>query len=144
MQPKWVLHDLFDDDPEPGESVRVPISSSDELRKELEALAVLEPRIVELETPDGKWVRIGIGGPLAGFAILEDVVLPLPGSPSELRTRIALAPTPAPCERVEFLCGQQPSQLRADALLPAKEVIKLVIDYFESGAFPDWLRWRES
>ena len=133
----WTLTDHFEPQEETDEPWRETITSAGQLRAELERLAALEPRIAELETPDGRIIRIGIGGPWGGFGVIE-------GLPAVLRLRIARARTSAPIARVEFLYWQQPSSLRAEQLFPVAEAVDLVVDFFQSGRFPEWLGWDQS
>lgn len=123
-----VLSDLFHDD----EPERVPISSAAELRAELAALAALAPRIAHLAFSDGSSLRIGIGGPWAGCALARR-------KPVEIEMAIAM--TPAPCDRVEFRCGGQPSALTSRHLFPVATLIDLVVEYAQNGSFPQELSW---
>src|SRR5262245_35976003 len=132
-----MLTDYFDAMDGDEENPRRAIHSADELRQELLRLASLEPRIAELHTPSGQIIRIGVGGPWGGFGVTE-------GLPAALRLRIARAKTPAPVALVEFLYWQQPSSLRAEQLFPATEMVELVVGFFQTSHFPEWVGWDQS
>lgn len=137
MRSGWVLTDYFEAMDGDQENPQRDIHSADDLRQELLRLASLESRIVELEMPDRRIIRIGIGGPWGGFGVIE-------GLPATPRVQIARAETPPALSRIEFMCWQQPSSLRTEQLFPAAEVVELVVGFYQTGSFPEWLRWDQS
>jgi hypothetical protein len=131
---EWILTDYFealDGDDEPD---RMVITSVDQFRQELGRLAALPPRVVELESPDKKVVRIGIGGPLGGLGVITR-------SAGTIYIRLAKAKTTA-CEGgAEFLYWQQPCRLAAGHLFPVADLIDLLVGYVANGAFTPDLAW---
>src|SRR5438105_2321504 len=103
------------------------IKSADHLRAMLRRFASKQPRIVEIRTPKGDSIAVGIGGP---FGYVEII----PGPDNSGGPSFAARPDVVTAESsVAFLCGGTPSPIPPKLLLPTETLIELVMRIYPSG-----------
>ena len=130
---EWVLTDWFGD-PE-GDPVypKVVVQSAEQLRQILAEYAEQEPRLLNLDRAADIRLGIALGGP---YGVVE--VYSLGGKDKSL---IALAPVETAKEDVIFVGDWQPSPFTPKYLLPAKDVIELVLCLYQQQRLPECVRW---
>jgi hypothetical protein len=113
---------------------QVAISTDEQLQTELQRLARLEPRCVEIALPEGDYINLCIGGPLAAFEYsrAKNVKSPLPSGD-------AVAKSPPEGTVYGFLCEGTHSEMLAKYLLPVNDVIEIAVYFFRTRSLPDWV-----
>jgi hypothetical protein len=119
-------------DGKPVFSPEVPVYSLGQLEQLLRGFAAREPRMLDLRRPGGGRMSLGIGGDLA--AVYADPI-------GSQWTWTAQAQRPYTDRPGEFIAYDQPQDFEASALMPAEEVIGIVLHFVEHGELPRTHVW---
>jgi hypothetical protein len=122
---------------EPVYYAEVPVYSLGQLEQLLRSFAARQPRMLDLRRPRGGRMSLGIGGDVAGI-IAYPIRNPPPGDQPSWMAQACRPYTDRPAE---FIGYDQPQYFEASALMPAEEVIRIVLHFVARGELPDTHHW---
>jgi Immunity protein Imm1 len=136
---KWTLIDCLPMVADQDDLPRTLVGSEEELRAELNRYRLRQPAsIVELVSPGGETLQIGLGGSLSGMRWLQGS-----GDPANRQLRMSLADRTYSDHGVEFRYQGSDTGFRPKHLIPAEKAIDAAVEYFQTGKLPAWLKWAE-
>ncbi|HZR52506.1 MAG TPA: Imm1 family immunity protein [Streptosporangiaceae bacterium] len=129
----WQIKDMSDGRSPAPTLIRGPA----ELRAELDRLAGLTPRIVEIGPVRAGCLLIGIGGPWMSVEYCQ-----LNPWRAETAVRDPDTPTEARPESAWYACDDEWTEIPGENLLPADQAAELIIAILSSGTIPSDARWK--
>ena len=130
----WVLTDRYGSQYADHVFSAVAIRSADHLRAVLAEFAGRDPRLLDLDSPDGFRVGLALGGPHGAVEVYGR-------EGGHEYTLVALADGPTTADAVCFVNEWQPYRVPPCNLLPAGEVIALAAELYETRRVPRRVRW---
>lgn len=133
--PDWILQDFYDEpDPVVGYPTFHP-NSRHELELLLQNYYDSPHRILRLYSKMFHVkIKMGIGPKFGAVAVYSPNTAPLP--------MCVLADIVAVDEEYPFTAESQPMYFDADLILHSSKAVQIVLDMFDSGKLPDYVRWR--
>lgn len=130
----WILYDQTEPVEDEAQFPRTAIGSAQELRDQLQHWARRKPGTALLESPEGDYLEMWLGGPWAGVAWTKP--------PASIHNASALANTPCTTAPVQFRDQGMPTHHRVEDLFPVDEVIDIVLHYYQTQQLACWIPWR--
>jgi hypothetical protein len=135
----WTLIDCLPMVADEEDLPRIAVQSEGHLREELDRYRQRQPpSIIELVSPEGETLYMGIGSALSGIQWMKEAQNPL-----KKQLRMAVADHPYSAEGMEFRYQGSASGFRSKYLLPVEKTIDAAVHYFKTQKLPDWLQWAE-
>lgn len=132
---EWHLVDCIDPVSSDDEFPRTVIRNEQELRMELDRLQRRRPSIVQLRSPEGEILIIGIGGELSGLRWMKP--------PLHRHFKMAVRNELLSESGVNFRDQGADTGFRAKYLFRPIEIIEAVVEFFNKKELPDWIQWLE-
>ncbi|HZZ78367.1 MAG TPA: hypothetical protein VFE62_07600 [Gemmataceae bacterium] len=141
--PLCTLRDCLASYPDNGAPTAIPgdMNTAAELASHLRAAAVGTPRQFNMDLQGNVRVVLWLGGPWAAIAWCHLHFGPLPPPPSHPSPWRVRAKHPPPVEYVSFLLATRETDIQAEWLLPADEVIRMAVYIAEHRTLPPWGVW---
>jgi hypothetical protein len=130
---EWVLTDWYGSPDGDHVYPKATIRSAEQLRQTLAEYSRQEPRLLNLEWDAQIHLGIALGGP---FGAVEVFLFK-----GQKKSCVALAPVERAKEAVTYVGDWQPSPFPPKHLLPAEEVIRIILSIYQSKELPEWVRW---
>jgi hypothetical protein len=129
----WQLQDMSNGRGAAPTLIRGPA----ELRAELDRLAGLTPRIVEIGPVGAASHLIGIGGSWMSVEYCQ-----LNPWRAQTTVRDPATPTAARPESVWYACDDEWTEIPGENLLPADQAVDLIIAILDTGTVPSGAGWK--
>jgi hypothetical protein len=134
---QWQLIDGREPVEDPDAFPKLLASSELDLRHKLEQFRQQDPGMFSLTSPDGgDALQIGLGGPFGGVRWFEN-------AKDSLRSRVLLADRLYSKHHVDFLAEGDTNTFWPEQLMPADQLIEVIVHYYNHHRLPDWVAWKE-
>jgi hypothetical protein len=130
----WLLIDCRDEVTYEENPPQTEICSESDLRRELGEMRRRSPSIVQLHSPEGEILIIGIGGPFAGLRWMKP--------PMVEHFKLSLNPMPPTNQGIEFRDHGTDTGFRPQYLFPLEDVIEEAVYFYNNQTFSDRMQWR--
>jgi hypothetical protein len=130
---QWNLVDVRSPLDEDEDFTRIPMPSVDEFERHLRRVSEGKPGVIFLDNDSGASLRLGLSSELGFVECL------IPGSTE--RGRFGLPSTSPASRAIEFFNQGVGEPVWPENLLPVDEVVRIALEFYETGELPKSVRW---